>query len=52
MTATDPNKLDRAVAEARRAAAKREQGYREQALKILSVDLWPPRPRIHTRQPW
>src|SRR6266576_5762486 len=30
----DPNKLDRIVAEARRAAAKREQGYREQALKI------------------
>ncbi len=34
MKATDPNKLDRIVAEARRAAAKREQGYREQALKI------------------
>jgi hypothetical protein len=30
----DPGKLDRVVAEARRAAAAREQGYREQALKI------------------
>jgi hypothetical protein len=30
----DPDKLDRIVADARRAAAKREQGYREQALKI------------------
>ena len=29
----DPSKLDRVVAEARRAAAEREQGYREQALK-------------------
>ena len=34
MKAKDPNKLDRIVAEARRAAAMREQGYREQALKI------------------
>src|SRR5437762_10886126 len=34
MKAKDPNKLDRIVAEARRAAAKREQGYRERALKI------------------
>jgi hypothetical protein len=34
MKTTDPNKLDRIVAEARRDAAKREQGYREQALKI------------------
>src|SRR5437763_7867082 len=34
MKATDPNKLDRIVADARRAAEKREQGYREQALKI------------------
>jgi hypothetical protein len=32
--ATDPSRLDRIVAEARRAAAEREQGYREQALKI------------------
>jgi hypothetical protein len=32
--ATDPTKLDRIVADARRAAAKREQGYREQALEI------------------
>jgi hypothetical protein len=30
----DPAKLDRIVAEARAAADKREQGYREQALKI------------------
>jgi hypothetical protein len=30
----DPGKLDRVVAEARRAAAERERGYREQALKI------------------
>jgi hypothetical protein len=30
----DSSKLDRVVAEARRAAAEREQGYREQALKI------------------
>ena len=34
MKAKDPNKLDRIVAEARRAAAMRERGYREQALKI------------------
>lgn len=34
MKATDSNKLDRIVAEARHAAAKREQGYRERALKI------------------
>ena len=34
MTAKDPNKLERIVAEARRSAAKREQSYREQALKI------------------
>ena len=34
MSAKDPGKLDRIVAEARRAAEKREQGYREQALKI------------------
>jgi len=34
MSATDPGKLDRIVAEARRAAAKRERGYRERALKI------------------
>lgn len=30
----EPTKLDRVVAEARRAAAAREQGYRERALKI------------------
>ena len=30
----EPSKLDRAVAEARNAAKKREQSYREQALKI------------------
>jgi hypothetical protein len=34
MSASDPGKLDRIVAEARRAAEKRERGYREQALKI------------------
>ena len=34
MSTSDPGKLDRIVAEARRAAAKRELGYREQALKI------------------
>jgi len=34
MKASDPNKLDRIIAEARRAAEKREQSYREQALKI------------------
>jgi hypothetical protein len=30
----DPGKLDRVVADARRAAAEREQGYRERALKL------------------
>jgi hypothetical protein len=34
MSTTDPSRLDRIVAEARRAAEKRDQGYREQALKI------------------
>ena len=34
MSASDPGKLDRIVAEARRAAEKRERGYREQALKL------------------
>src|SRR6266480_3560021 len=34
MSASDPGKLDRIVADARRAAEKRERGYREQALKI------------------
>ena len=34
MKKSDPSKLDRVVAEARSAAAKREQGYRERALKI------------------
>jgi hypothetical protein len=34
MSTGDPGKLDRIVAEARRAAAERERGYREQALKI------------------
>ena len=34
MSASNPGKLDRIIAEARRAAEKREQGYREQALKI------------------
>jgi hypothetical protein len=30
----DPDKLDRIVADARRQAAQREQGYRERALKM------------------
>jgi len=34
MTANDPGKLDRILAEARRTAKEREQSYREQALKI------------------
>ena len=34
MKPKDPSKLDRIVADARQAADKREQGYREQALKI------------------
>ena len=34
MSASDPGKLDRLVADARRAAEKRERGYRERALKI------------------
>src|ERR1700736_2024683 len=34
MKTGDPNKLERVVAEARRAAEEREQSYREQALKI------------------
>jgi len=34
VSASDPGKLDRIVAEARSAAEKRERGYREQALKI------------------
>ena len=34
MSTTGPDKLDRIVAEARRAAETRERGYREQALKI------------------
>ncbi len=34
MSAGDPGKLDRIVAEARRAADERAQGYRERALKI------------------
>jgi hypothetical protein len=34
MKTTDPSRLDRVVAEARRTADKREEGYREQALKI------------------
>ena len=32
--AADPGKLDRIVADARRAADSRQKGYREQALKI------------------
>jgi hypothetical protein len=34
MSTGDAGKLDRIVAEARRAAEKRDQGYRERALKI------------------
>ncbi|HEV2041321.1 MAG TPA: YajD family HNH nuclease [Casimicrobiaceae bacterium] len=34
MKTGDPNELDRIVAEARRTADKRDQGYRERALKI------------------
>ena len=34
MKAGDPGKLDRIVADARRAALERGQGYREQALKL------------------
>ena len=34
MSKGDPGKLDRIVAEARRAADARDQGYRERALKI------------------
>lgn len=35
-TSPDSGKLDRIVAEARRARALREQGYREQALKLFA----------------
>ena len=34
MTASVPDKLDRIVADARRSAEVRDQGYRERALKI------------------
>lgn len=34
-TSPDPGKLDRVVAEAQRARALREQGYRAQALKLF-----------------
>jgi hypothetical protein len=34
MTANDRTKLDRILAESRRSGKEREQGYREQALKI------------------
>jgi len=34
MTKPDMDKLDRVVAEARRASEQREKGYREQALKL------------------
>ena len=34
MSAGDPSRLDRVIAEARRAADQRALGYREQALKI------------------
>jgi len=42
MSAGDPGKLDRIVAEARRAAEKRERGYREPALKIYPWKRPPP----------
>jgi hypothetical protein len=35
VTSPDSGKLDRIVAEARRARELREQGYREQALKLF-----------------
>jgi len=34
MTVNDPSKLDRILAENRRSTNEREQGYRQQALKI------------------
>ena len=34
MSANDPGKLDRIVAEARRSAKERDEGYRERALKL------------------
>jgi hypothetical protein len=34
MTSADPSRLDRVVAEARRAADERAQNYRERALKL------------------
>lgn len=34
MKANNPNKLDRILADARRGAEQRDQGYRERALKI------------------
>jgi len=34
MKGNDPSKLDRILADARRSAEKRDQGYRERALKI------------------
>jgi hypothetical protein len=34
MKSSDPNKLDRLVADARRSADERAQGYRERALKL------------------
>ncbi len=36
MSTRDPGRLDRIIAEARRAADERAQSYREQALKIYS----------------
>jgi hypothetical protein len=44
-------KLDRLVLEARRAADKRAEGYREKALKTLPLDLRPLRPGVHLHQP-
>jgi hypothetical protein len=47
-TGPDNARLDRVVAEARRAREERAAGYREQALKIYPwiCGLWP---RLHSR---
>ncbi len=34
MSASDPGKLDRIITEARRTAAKREQSYRQEEIKM------------------
>jgi hypothetical protein len=50
MTASVPDKLDRIVADARRSAEVRDQGYRERALKIYPWICGPLRQGIHARQ--